>query len=68
MKAIKLFIILSACVFWLPFAAFGQSGGIFQITKSVIAGGGGNSTGGIFNLDGTTGQCLAGSTSTGGPF
>lgn len=48
--------------------AFSQSGGLFEITKSVIAGGGGNSAGGVFNLDGTTGQCVAGTTSTGGAF
>lgn len=48
--------------------AYSQSGGLFEITKSVIAGGGGNSAGGIFNLDGTTGQCVAGTTSAGGVF
>jgi hypothetical protein len=46
----------------------GQSGGTFSITKSVIAGGGGRSTGGTFTLDGTIGQPLAGTTSTGGTF
>lgn len=49
-------------------AANAQSGGNFTIVRSVIAGGGGNSNGGVFNLDGTTGQCIAGSTSTGGLF
>lgn len=68
MKAIKLFTIMSLLVIFSPVIGIGQSGGVFQISKSVIAGGGGNSTGGIFNLDGTTGQCVAGSTSTGGIF
>jgi hypothetical protein len=45
-----------------------QSGGSFTITKSVIAGGGGNSTGGTFVVDGTAGQSAAGTTSTGGTF
>lgn len=45
-----------------------QSGGSFTITKSVIAGGGGNSTGGTFVVDGTVGQSAAGTTSSGGTF
>lgn len=45
-----------------------QSGGTFEITKSVIAGGGGQSTGGAFTLDGTIGQSIAGTNSTGGTF
>jgi hypothetical protein len=46
----------------------GVSTGIFQITQSVIAGGGGRSTSGTYSLDGTIGQCLAGTESTGGRF
>src|SRR5205814_8754831 len=45
-----------------------QSGGTFNITRSVIAGGGGRATGGTFTMDGTIGQSLAGTTSTGGTF
>ena len=45
-----------------------QSGGTFTITKSVIAGGGGRTTGGTFTLDGTIGQSVAGTNSTGGTF
>lgn len=48
--------------------AFAQSGGSFNITKSVIAGGGGSSSGGTFVLDGTIGQSAAGTTSNGGTF
>jgi hypothetical protein len=45
-----------------------QSGGPFTITKSVIATGGGRSTAGVFTLDGTIGEPLAGTVSTGGTF
>ena len=46
-----------------------QSGGNFTITESVIAGGGGQqSTGGNFSLDGTIGQALAGNALSGSPF
>ncbi len=45
-----------------------QSGGNFEMTKSVIAGGGGASSGGDFRIDGTIGQSLAGTTSSGGGF
>ena len=45
-----------------------QSGSSFQIEKSVIAGGGGQTAGGTFTLDGTIGQHLAGTTSSGGTF
>jgi len=46
-----------------------QSGGAFEITQSVIAGGGGqNATGGTFSLDGTIGQSIAGGALNGSPF
>ena len=45
-----------------------QSGGPYQIEKSVIASGGGTSSGGVFGLDGATGQSLAGGRFTGQPF
>jgi len=45
-----------------------QSGGPFQIEKSVIAGGGGRSSGGTLTLEGTIGQSVAGTTSSGGTF
>lgn len=50
------------------FLAFPQSGGTFTITKSVIANGGGQTVAGVFALDSTIGQHLAGTTSTGGVF
>jgi hypothetical protein len=45
-----------------------QTGGTFTITKSVIGGGGGRTSGGTFTVDGTIGQPIAGTTSTGGTF
>ena len=49
--------------------AFAQSGGTFAITQSAIASGGGqNSAGGAFSLDGTIGQSLAGNALSGNPF
>ncbi len=59
-------IILSLLLAHSP--AIPQSGGSFQIEKKVIAGGGGNVSGGIFDLDGTVGQSVAGTTSNGGIF
>lgn len=47
---------------------FAQSGGTFVIQKSVIAGGGGQAVGGGFTLDGTIGQSIAGTSSTGDGF
>ncbi len=47
----------------------GQTGGNFTITQSVVAGGGGQqSAGGTFSLDGTIGQSIAGGASSGSPF
>ena len=56
-------------VFCLSTGVLAQSGGAFTITKSVIAGGGGqNATGGTFSLDGTIGQAVAGTSSSGGTY
>ncbi len=63
-KALDLLLVL----FLVSVPAFAQSGGSFEITKSVIAGGGGNSAGGSFIIDGTIGQSAAGTTSVGGGF
>src|SRR5688500_19666884 len=54
--------------FCLCLQTFAQSGGQFTITKSVIAGGGGRASGGTFTVDGTIGQPVAGTNSTGGTF
>ena len=45
-----------------------QSGGPYEITQSVIASGGGTSSGGAFGLDGTAGQSLAGGSLSAQPF
>ncbi len=62
------------CLFILAFSASlagttpAQSVGTFVIEKSVIAGGGGQTTGGQFVLDATLGESVAGTKSTGGTF
>ena len=48
--------------------AFGQSGGTYAITESVVAGGGGNAAGGIFAVDSTIGQAAAGNAINSAPF
>ncbi len=45
-----------------------QSGGPYAIEKSVIAGGGGTSSGGTYSLQGTIGQTIAGGPSTNSPY
>ena len=57
-----------AVIFLLSSIVSAQSGGTFLIEKNVIAGGGGQSTGGTFTVNGTIGQPLAGTTSGGGTF
>jgi len=50
-------------------AAVPQTGGTFDLSHNVIASGGGsNSAGGNFSLDGTSGQPAAGAVSTGSIF
>ena len=61
--SLTLFIVVNVA-----FSIAGQSGGTFVIQKSVIAGGGGQAAGGTFILDGTIGQSIAGTKSTGGGF
>ena len=59
-------VVLTLAAFAASVAA--QSGGTFQIDKSVIAGGGGQVTGGAFVLDGTVAEPVSGIISTGGTF
>ncbi|MEP6902886.1 MAG: hypothetical protein ABJA66_14125 [Actinomycetota bacterium] len=61
-------LIVSLFLILLTSNAFGQSGGIFEISQAVIASGSERPTGGIFALDATTGQALAGANSSGGIF
>lgn len=49
-------------------AAHSQSGGVYQIESSVVAGGGGTSSGNDYELTGTIGQNSAGILSTGGSY
>lgn len=59
----------TAClILLLSTVAQAQTGGDFTITQSVVASGGQNSSGGNFSLDGTIGQPLAGTNSSGGAF
>ena len=50
------------------FTTLGQSGGIFTITETVTASGGGASAGGVFSADFTTGQPTAGGVMQANPF
>jgi Carboxypeptidase regulatory-like domain len=62
-------LIFSTLLILVSANAFGQSGGTFAITESVIAGGGGlNAAGGTFSIDGTIGQTAAGNQISGFPF
>jgi hypothetical protein len=49
-------------------AAVPQTGGTFDLSHNVIAGGGSASTGGQFRIDGTVGQNIAGRVSGGGNY
>lgn len=67
--------VLSSALFFLSTVHYGlatvhaQAGGPYEIRQSVIASGGGsNAAGGTFRVDGTIGQNIAGTTSTGGGF
>lgn len=65
----KKFLIFSASLLLFTTVAFGQTGGDFTITQSVVASGGGqDSAGGTFSVDGTIGQSLAGDALSGSPF
>ena len=68
MKNKRIIMAFSTLIF-LTTAVSAQTGGSFLITQSVVAAGGGqNSSGGTFSLDGTTGQSVAGNALTGVPF
>lgn len=66
MKTLNLsFFALWLCVSVVNIPA--QTGGTFDLSHSVIAGGGSNSTGGTFNVSGTVGQAAAGVASNSSP-
>lgn len=54
------FYAFAASLLLLCFSVAGQTGGTFQIEQSAIAAGGGANSGGIFSLDATAGQTIAG--------
>ena len=68
MKKIITSVLCSTLAILLTVSVWPQSGGTFVIEKSVIAGGGGQTAGGTFTLDGTIGESVAGTTSAGGTF
>jgi hypothetical protein len=68
MSPVSRLLSLLSCLILLTSVLAAQSGGQFTITKSVIAGGGGRVAGGVFTVDGTIGQAVAGGPSTGGTF
>jgi hypothetical protein len=61
-------ILAWACSLLSGASVFAQSGGPFAITSSVIAGGGGKSTGGVFAVTGTLGQPATGGPLSGGAY
>ena len=63
------FIVLTiCCVAFCSIFTLSQSDGPYMIQRSIIAGGGGQSAGNGFVVNGTIGQHTAGTTSTGGAF
>lgn len=65
-KFLSLFGLASLILFLLVWPAWGQSGGDFEIIKSVMVGSGGESSGGDFELQGTAGQPAVGDVSGSG--
>lgn len=61
-------LIFSALLTLFSANIFAQTGGNFAVTESVLAGGGQQSAGGNFALDGTIGQGIAGNASSNSPF
>ncbi len=67
MKIAEAYVKILGFLFLMFTITDGRSGGNFTILRSVTGGGGGQSAGGTFTLDGTSGQ-PTGSTSSGGTF
>ncbi len=61
-------LIISIILIYSASMATAQSGGTFEIKRSTIDNGGGQSTGGSFELTGTIGQADASQAMTGGAF
>ncbi len=61
--------ITSVFIFFAVLSAYAQTGGTYDVTHAVVAGGGGSdSAGGIFVVAGTSGQAAAGANSIGGTY
>lgn len=61
--------LLVILVFVAVLSVSAQTGGTFDLSQNVVAGGGGaNSTGGVFSLSGSAGQPAAGTVSNNGTF
>jgi hypothetical protein len=65
---IGIYLTIFFAVFLAQTTARAQSVSPFEITQSVIAGGGAPSAGGAFRVEGTTGQSIAGTPSNAAPF
>ena len=61
-------LILTVGVILFSVRIFGQAGGNYAITQSVVASGGGQSANGGSTIEATTGQSLAGNALSGSPF
>ena len=59
---------LTIAILALAFSLNAQTGGTYDLSHNVIAGGGSDSTGGSYRVEGTSGQNMAGMISTGGSF
>lgn len=68
-KSIYHIFLLALCLCITAVEIAAQTGGTFELSRSVVAGGGGsNSAGGQFQVDGTAGQGMAGTSSTASVF
>ena len=67
-KLMALYTLLALFAVELPAEAQISSGGAYALQQSVIAGGGGDAAGGVHTLQTSTGEALAGATSTGGVY
>ena len=67
-KRIAVFAAVAIAVLGLSWTVLAQTGGGFDLSRSGVAGGGGESTGGTFGLTGSAGQSGAGGALTGGTY
>ncbi len=67
-KSVKRFVVNFLIMALTAGLAFSQTGGTYEIEKSVIASGGNTSSGGTFTLDSTSGQSVLNASPSGGTF